>query len=326
MILTLLHIICSFITAPARCAIRRIRALVRGGIAAAIPGVIAMGMVVASATAQTILRVDINSTAPIPDGQSWSTAYPYLQDALNAVVNPTPQNAYEIWVAAGTYTPDLGSGYTQFNSAHSFSLRNNVAILGGFSGDGWETERSSRDWITNVTILSGDLNDDDDFYEDDGFQYDNYEDNSSHVVKATNVGPSAVLDGFTVRGGNAGGGGGGYLGDGASPIIRNVIFRENITVGIGPGFLTGGAAAHIISNASGAPVLFQHCLFTHNMARRGNGTDGVDRQSGGAKVVFIGCEFKVNVLSNSEGAAACSTHAGDVTFVNCTFAGDASQK
>ncbi len=91
----------------------------------------------------------------------WDNAYIDLQDALDEAAALADQGSpyeigVEIWVASGTYKPDRGTG----DRFMSFSLHKNVAIYGGFAG--WETYRDQRDFVNNETILSGDLNDDDD--------------------------------------------------------------------------------------------------------------------------------------------------------------------
>ncbi|MCP4712207.1 MAG: hypothetical protein GY869_26590, partial [Planctomycetes bacterium] len=118
------------------------------------------------------------------DGKSWTTAYNDLQDGLADV-------PAEVWVAEGTYKPDRGTG----NRASTFQLINNVSIYGGFDGD--ETTLFQRDPVNNVTILSGDLDG------DDGADFLNNSENSYHVVTGSNTNATAVLDGFTITGGNA---------------------------------------------------------------------------------------------------------------------------
>ncbi|MCZ2289396.1 MAG: Ig-like domain-containing protein, partial [Anaerolineales bacterium] len=151
--------------------------------------------------------VDINANG-LNNGSSWDDAYSDLQDAL-------AENACtEIWVAAGTYYPTSGN-----DRAISFELRSGVEIYGGFAGT--ETQRSGRDVDANATILSGDI----------GTQGDKG-DNSYHVVYANNVNNTAVLDGFTVTGGNANGGwsnnnGGGMYNNNSSPTLTNVAFSAN---------------------------------------------------------------------------------------------------
>ena len=92
----------------------------------------------------------------------------------------------EIWVAAGVYKPTSGADRTA-----AFHMKNGVTILGGFPATGNPGE-NDRNWKTNVSTLSGDI----------GVAGDNG-DNSYNVVNNHSLNSSAVLDGFTITGGNA---------------------------------------------------------------------------------------------------------------------------
>lgn len=83
-------------------------------------------------------------------GVSWADAFIDLQDAL-----ADAQSGDEIWVAAGIYKPDRGTG----DRSLSFEVPCGVGVYGGFAG--WEALRDQRDGNHNKSILSGDLNDDD---------------------------------------------------------------------------------------------------------------------------------------------------------------------
>ncbi|MCK4500309.1 DUF1565 domain-containing protein, partial [Candidatus Babeliales bacterium] len=142
----------------------------------------------------------------------WPGSYTSLSDAITAA-----QTGDEIWVAAGTYTP--GTLRTD-----SFTLKSGVKLFGGFTGG--ETYFYQRSVKTNETILSGDI----------GIIDDN-SDNSYHVVSYNGTLTSTtVVDGFTIRDGNAddgSGGGGMLLENGAAPFIRNCKFVQNNTNGGG---------------------------------------------------------------------------------------------
>jgi hypothetical protein len=90
----------------------------------------------------------------------------------------------QIWVAKGIYKPTTPS-----NRQATFQLNSGVAIYGGFpvAGGAWE----ARDWEANPTTLSGDIGE------------PGSTDNSYHVVTGSGVDATAILDGFTVSGGNA---------------------------------------------------------------------------------------------------------------------------
>ncbi len=130
------------------------------------------------ATAQRVLFVDADATGTA-DGSSWADAFPDLQQAL-AVVQPGD----EVWVTEGTYRPA-----PTVDRDASFALVSGTAIYGGF--DGTETARDERDPALNETVLSGDLG-----------MPDDVSDNAFHVVTASGVDATTVLDGFTVTGGN----------------------------------------------------------------------------------------------------------------------------
>jgi hypothetical protein len=105
------------------------------------------------------VRVD-ETAPPGGDGLTWGTAFDDLQDAL-AYVKQLDGAIGEIWVSRGTYFPSkpLPGPYA------TFQLLSGTTLYGGFAGG--ETDASQRDPGANVTILSGDI-EDDDFLPPDG--------------------------------------------------------------------------------------------------------------------------------------------------------------
>ncbi|GAB5525325.1 MAG: hypothetical protein Roseis2KO_31970 [Roseivirga sp.] len=166
--------------------------------------IILLSMVCLSSYAQTTYYVSTSGN-DTNNGRSWANAYRNLQTAITSSTSGD-----EIWVAAGTYYPDEGTGQTDNDRTSTFNLKGGESIYGGFAGT--ETLLSERDWKTNVTILSGDLD------QNDGNTGNLINDlvgnNAYHVVKIES-GTGTVLDGFTIMGGNANGtSGSDYLGGG----------------------------------------------------------------------------------------------------------------
>ena len=109
------------------------------------------------------------------NGTSWADAFTTLDAALVAAVAGN-----QVWVAAGTYKPTLG-----IVPNSSFTLLSGVQLYGGFVGT--ETTLGERNYLTNVTTLSGDLNGDD-------VPTDltmNRSDNAWHVLVVSNGSPAA---------------------------------------------------------------------------------------------------------------------------------------
>ena len=169
-----------------------------------------------------VIHVDRQAAAG-GDGLSWATALSGLQDALSVT------DACEIWVAAGVYKPTASPG----DRAASFVLKNDVAVYGGFAGT--ETTRDQRDPQANLSVLSGDI-DNNDVTDADGVVVsaaDIVGTNSYNVTSASNTNATAVLDGFIITAGLANGGtnpvsrGGGMYISSGSPALSSLLFRGN---------------------------------------------------------------------------------------------------
>ncbi len=194
-----------------------------------------------SSAQAAILYVDKDATG-LNNGTSWGDAYNDLQLALAAA-----QADDEIWVAEGTYKPTAGTARTA-----TLQLKSGVALYGGFNGT--ETSRYQRDWTANVTILSGDINGD-----DNGFQ--NNDENVYHVVTGAD---NAIIDGFAITAGNTFGSsdpddeyytcGGGIYNFFSSPTITNCIISGNVAE-------SGGG----IFNYSSSPTI-TNCIISWNGA------------------------------------------------------------
>lgn len=191
------------------------------------------------------------------DGLSWTNAFTNIQDALAVI----PAGG-EIWIAKGVYTPGLSVDDT-------FQLLDEVGLYGGFAAT--ENVLPQRDWVDNLTVLSGDISGDD-ITDPNGVVTDTVNligDNSCHVITAIGIDDSAVLDGFTVSGGQAGVhlypcpvmSGAGMYNDSSSPIVKNVNFAGN----------AGGTAGGGMANENGSDPLLNNVAFFGNSASTNGG-------------------------------------------------------
>jgi hypothetical protein len=295
-------------------------------------------LVVSSAAGQAVLYVDVNATGAARDGSSWCSAFVYLQDAL-AQAETSGGTVSEIRVAEGVYKPDQGADQTAGNRSATFRLLNGVALRGGYAGCGAD-DPDERDIAVYETFLSGDLSG------DDGPDFENNDENSYHVVTGSYIDATAVLDGFTITGGNSGRAFGGGISNGrGSPTLVECTFIANsassggamydsggplassnptviscnfignrATPGSGTGYAAGGAVSAVDSGA-----VFKDCRFTRNHART---MGGAIRVEAGAPR-FIDCDFYEN---SAVGGGAISVFLSQPQFTNCTLSGNTAAR
>ena len=266
-----------------------------------------------------ILYVDQNVSGGDGSGSSWDNAMPELRDALSWAddewdgSNPPLQ----IWVADGIYHPvSPGNPDNPTNSERraTFSLSNRVEIYGGF--DGGEPDLDDRDWETNRTILSGDI-DNDDVTDAGGVVIDASDvagENSYHVVTGSNTDESAVLDGFFITGGLADGGssgsndiGAGFYNQSGSPNLTRLHIIGNWAE------LGGG----MVNRTDASPVLTD-IIFTGN--RGGERGGGGLYNLGADSPTLINVSFRNNRAQTGGGMRNSQT--SNPILINVTFSGN----
>lgn len=241
----------------------------------------------ASGTSQCcVFFDDASCSAPVPptiryvkyhesglhDGASWSTAFDRIQDAIDAANMDD-----EIWVASGTYKENI-------------VLKLGVALYGGFAGT--ESQRSQRNWTTNVTKIDGNSA-------------------GSAVEIAASVGGTTRIDGFTITNGRAVVGGGIYLNQNGSPEILN-------------NTITGNSAAYdgggIFSNFGCSPTIAGNKIVGNGALANGGGI----RSTTGSAVItnnFI----SGNSATNGGGVCCGNTTTASYEYViNNTIFGNAA--
>lgn len=264
------------------------------------------------------------------NGTSWEDAYTNLQ---NALANANPGD--EIRAAQGTYLPGT-------TPAATFLIDKNLHLLGGY-----DASTGARDPEMYVTTLSGDLNGDD--AEDDLTNFRS--DNARTVVRIeAGITNATLIDGFTIRGGHAGGSGaanesgGGVYALGA-PVIRNCNFEQNYALMSGGGLYLGGSGSEgalienclfeknradkpfdaggglYVGNVEGNGVSVSECRFIENEGGRGGGLACIDANLQVANSTFMG-----NVNERQGGGLWCWQNTSNLSLEvdGCTFEGNQS--
>ncbi|HMQ07076.1 MAG TPA: choice-of-anchor Q domain-containing protein [Saprospiraceae bacterium] len=298
---------------------------------------IAFSMWQSTSAAQTyFVKTDGND---MNDGSSWAMAFQTVQKALEEACMNSPA---DIWVAAGTYFPDQGLSQTPGDRESTFSICAEVSLYGGFEGT--ESMLEERNWVLNVTVLSGDLNEDDTYPMVLVTSNPNFTDNAYHVITISGMDNNGVVDGFTIRGGWANGdgmsnqdiGGGILMREMSSPGVYNCNISFNFAMAGGGIFnlisfptirdcvfernaANGSGGAIVYGNTGGAemPLVISNTRFFSNRAENGGGA----YYSTSSETQFINCEFRSNFTNGSGGAIEHNT-GGSSDFINCTFSGN----
>ncbi|MCX6270017.1 MAG: dockerin type I domain-containing protein [Bacteroidetes bacterium] len=262
-----------------------------------------------------VIRYVTSSGAGSKTGTSWSNAYDNTQ--LQTAIDE--EGVSDVWAAAGTYKPSLEQGGAG-NRYKSFRLKNHVAVYGGFAGT--ETLLSERNIATNITILSGDMSSDDNY---STVPATNITDNCYHVIynpdQATDINNTAILDGFSIIGGNADGessfaNGGGICNDYSSPSLSNLIISNNSAIYGGGLFIYYSSPlltnVKMISNSAGSGggvCSFSSSPSFTNVTITGNTSTS---QGGGIANYYVGLSSLFNCIVWGNTAAS----AGNQIYLN----------
>lgn len=244
------------------------------------------------------------------DGTNWLNAYPCLHTALDSAAEYD-----EIWVATGIYKPIHSYDYGTEIYRH-FRLKSNVALYGGFAGT--ETTRQQRSTDPSLTILSGDLNNND----NDNLSPNEptRSDNCLHIIYNGGGLNNAILDGFTIRGGNAraqghfASGGGLYNSTYNDLIINNCVFTQNTALSKGGGLF--------YCNDPQFRIEISDCTFIDNFAENGGGVYCWGNSTYSDTQFIMDSTFLNNSATNGGGMYVDS---GWLTVADCTFSENSAQ-
>jgi len=281
---------------------------------------------------QGIVYVDHTKSG---DGSSWDDAYPNLADPLliaakqhSGAIEVDPNDTIRtIYVAEGTYYPLFSAENYNFANQvfpeidggrnNAFVMVAGVRLYGGFvpaelpNGVFPPVGATGRN---GTTILSGNIN-------------GNNENNAYHVLIGASISENgALIEGFTISGGNAGANsetyhitvnghaiygqyGGGMYNHHSSPMLHHVTISENTALGYGGG----------IRMVESSPKL-------HNVTIKGNsangGGGGVDNTASSPVLT------NVTITGNkaADGGAIYNSQSSLLALTNVTISGNRSDK
>ena len=240
------------------------------------------------------------------NGHSWTSALKDLTTALNQA-----SSGDEIRVAQGTYKPAPANG----NRELSFFVKNGTILRGGYAG---LSQSNSDQWDPQnyVSILSGDLNG------NDRPNFENYDDNTYHVVYASYItDPHTLVEGFRITGGSASSetccfyqrGGGMY-------VVQSLLTVKNCEFTLNqaswPPMAQGyGGAMYIVTNSN---IVVESSRFENNFAYTQGGAVYIKDSN----PHFIDDDFVLNHAAS--GGALYSFVSNDILVENSRFLNNSS--
>ncbi len=269
----------------------------------------------------TIIYVN-QAARPGGNGTSWAAAFKDLQLALAASDSlPKP---VEIWVAGGKYKPaptPAGS-----NNEISFELRSEVSIIGHFGGfEAAPDERDLTDPLA-VTVLSGDLDNND-------TQTLVVGTNSKTVLSASGV-TGSLLEDCKISGGMNSTEPSALSVIGSDIVLLRVVFQNNagksgVCIGSTDSDIearhtwfvgnmkTAGSPIFLQSSGAASHWTFDHCVCANNSSTGGPTT--IVELTSGAAAEFNSCTFAGNV-----GSTGISASGSTVSLRNSVIWGSSS--
>jgi predicted outer membrane repeat protein len=295
----------------------------------------------------SILYVDASAPAG-GDGKSWSTAYRYLQDALEVAGLLQNQTGWapRVHIAEGVYYPDDIDNVEPWTpQLTSFEATTHLRLYGGFPSGG-----GTRDPAAYVTVLSGDID------QNDIVNANGVTENPMDIIGinantvfwiltagdefSPGIGEDTLVDGVTICGGGVMSGvriearGGetcgptlsnleirGNIGSGlviyaieagkCNPHVQNVLVKGN----------SGGVAVWSSTGGSSNPVLV-------NVSFVENTITGLSINAGDSAVnaTIINARFEGNRSSSGGGAVFSVSEGGtnSILIVNASFVGNSA--
>ncbi|MEO0479808.1 MAG: putative Ig domain-containing protein [Planctomycetota bacterium] len=228
----------------------------------------------------TVVHFVDAAAAGADDGSSWTDAYTEIESALAAA-----STGEEVWVVAGTYAPGT-------STTDTYTIPTGVSVFGGF--DGTEGSASTRDPLSNRTVLEGDVNSDDS-------SFTNLTDNIETLVT---LGDDTTLSGFTVQHASESALGA-ALSSNLTVTLTNLIFFENHS----------SSNEGVLNFAQQDQIVLHDCVFDTNIA---DGSFGCLRLHQVADVDIARCVFVGNSASGTGVAVIddCTAEVRDCVFAN----------
>ena len=268
------------------------------------------------------------------DCRSWGDAC-LLSTALGRI---EAGGSYDIWVQEGVHKPTV----TSTDVTATFQLTDAAAIYGGFVG--WETLLSQRNYANNITVLSGDI-DNNDIGDANGIVTNTNKisgTNSYHVVTGDGVTQTAVLDGFSITAGYIPSvatktvtNGAGIINDGGSPTLVNLTLSGNYAHGSGGGMYNNNSTMVLTNitffgNQTQPYLNFGGGLYNRNSTLHLSGGQFINNMGGDGggfansgslnrPVTLIDTTFIHNVADRGGGLADL---AGPLVLSHTTFTGN----
>jgi hypothetical protein len=276
---------------------------------------------------------DGGATRSAGSGSSWLDPHRYLQDALDEV-NGLGGATCEVWVAEGVYYPDMDADGDHADDvvSETFTLRyDGIQLYGGFDPQSGADEWNERDWESHLTVLSGDIDENDtvDAHDvvTDAEQITGT--NAYHVVwidgTTQSISTRTVIDGFTVTGGWAVGttdmGGGLYCdgtdGGACSPALSHLVFSGN-------GAFAGGGLINASANGGTSNPEVTDVTFSGNLAQLGGGMANGGFEGGNSNPTLVNVLFSGNRAVMGGGMVNYESLSGTAspTMTNVLFSGN----